>query len=90
MNKTSTQDEKAGHPKAAESDLESDQILYDLDYKGNIGSTEYEVHFGGFNLVRIYDAEGNRSSVMTVEEFTEFAEKVSEEAMNQRFRELMA
>lgn len=68
-------------------DLERDQTLYDLEFLGNLGSSDYEVYFGGFNLVRIYNAEGE-GFVMTVEEFEEFAEEVNEEATNQRFREM--
>lgn len=72
---------------SAATDLEKDQTLYNLEYKENISKLlEAEVYFGGHNLYRVYESDGERSSVLTIDDMNGLVEDFLTAIADSNFR----
>lgn len=78
-NRQATMTESEGSGEPAESDFDRDTNLYDLEKCENLSLlVEEQVYYGGHNLYRFYDDEGNLTLRLNKEEMREIIEPALE------------
>jgi len=84
QNTTTTKDDN----RTVETDLQKDQNLYDLKHCDNLSKmTGEQVFYGGHNLYRIYDEDGEKISYLNKQEMKDCVEEFVDAVTAMKFRQ---